>query len=126
MRKSLVIIVGLMVVLAESLRAQDAAVVNPRTIHVTLDNEHVRVFEAKLPPGWKEKMHSHPTSIVYVIVGGTVRNHLPDGTTSAPTTLTAGQTLYRDPITHWNENIGKTTIRLIVIEMKPTPPAGTR
>ena len=118
MRKSLLVIAGLILVSARSLRAQDAALLNPKTIHVTLDNEHVRVFEAALPPGWKENMHSHPTSIVYVIVGGTVRNHLPDGTTSEAT-LIAGQTLYRDPITHWNENIGKTTIRLIVVELKP-------
>jgi mannose-6-phosphate isomerase-like protein (cupin superfamily) len=120
MRKSLLLIAGLMLVSATSLRAQDAALVNPKTIHVTLDNEHVRVFEATLPPGWKENMHSHPTSIVYVIVGGTVRNHVPDGTTSEAT-LTAGQTLYRDPITHWNENTGTTTIRLIVVELKPQP-----
>lgn len=121
MRRSLVITAGLMLVSVGSLRAQDAALVNPKTIHVTLDNEHVRVFEATLPPGWKENMHSHPTSIVYVIVGGTVLNHLPDGTTSDATTLTAGETLYRDPIKHWNENIGKTTIRLIVVELKPQP-----
>jgi mannose-6-phosphate isomerase-like protein (cupin superfamily) len=124
MRKSLAVIAGLMLVSAGSLRAQDAALVNPKTIHVTLDNEHVRVFEAALPPEWKEAMHSHPTSIVYVITGGTVRNHNPDGTTSEAT-LTAGQTLYRNPITHWNENIGKTTIHLIVIELKPQPTGTT-
>lgn len=121
MRKSFFVVAAMMIGSAATLRAQDAPAVNPKTIHVTLDNEHVRVFEASLPPGWKENMHSHPTSIVYVIVGGTVRNHLPDGTTSEPVTLTAGQTLYRDPITHWNENVGTTTIRLIVIEMKPQP-----
>jgi quercetin dioxygenase-like cupin family protein len=120
--RQLLMMTGMMLLSAGGLRAQDAALVNPKTIHVTLDNDHVRVFEAKLPPGWKEKMHSHPVSIVYVIVGGTVLNHLPDGTTSAPTTLTAGQTLYRDPITHWNENVGKTMIRLIVIELKTTAP----
>lgn len=118
MRRSLTIIAFLTLASASSLRAQDAAAVNPKTIHVTLDNEHVRVFEATLKPGWKENMHSHPTSIVYVIVGGTVRNHLPDGSTSAPSTLTAGQTLYRDPVTHWSENVGKTTIRLILVELK--------
>jgi quercetin dioxygenase-like cupin family protein len=119
MRRSLLMIAGMMLVSAGSLRAQDVALVNPKTVHVTLDNEHVRVFEATLPPGWKEKQHSHPTSIVYVIVGGTVRNHLPDGTSSV-VTYTSGQTAYRDPITHWAENIGKTTIHLIVVELKPT------
>lgn len=91
---------------------------NPKTVHVTLDNERVRVFEATLKPGAKENPHSHPSSIIYVIEGGTIRNHLPDGTTSEAT-LTAGQTIYRDPTTHWSENIGKTTIRLVVVELKP-------
>jgi quercetin dioxygenase-like cupin family protein len=118
MRRSLGVIAGLVLLGAPSLRAQDAALVNPKTIHVTLDNDHVRVFEATLPPGWKENQHSHPASIVYVIVGGTVRNHLPDGTSSVAT-YSAGQTAYRDPVTHWSENIGKTTLKLIVVELKP-------
>ena len=108
-----------------TLHAQDVAVVNPRTIRVKLDNEHVRVMEATLPPGLKENQHSHPTSIVYVIAGGKVRTHLPNGTTSEAT-YTAGQTVYRDPVTHWAENIGTTTIRLVVVELKEggsSPPA---
>ncbi|MEO7367487.1 MAG: hypothetical protein ABIZ36_05990 [Gemmatimonadaceae bacterium] len=117
MRGLIAVIVSLMVVSVGTLRAQDAAVANPKTIHVTLDNEHVRVFEATLKPGVKENVHSHPTSIVYVVAGGRVRSHLPDGTTSV-TNYTAGQTAYRDPVTHWAENIGKTTIRLIVVELK--------
>lgn len=120
MRKSFLIVAGLTVVSAASLRAQDAAAVNPKTIHVTLENEHVRVFEATLPPGWKENQHSHPTSIVYVVEGGKVRNHAADGTTSE-TTYTAGMTAYRAPVTHWAENIGTNTIRLIVVELKPQP-----
>ena len=41
-------------------------------------------------------------------------------------TYTAGQTAYRDPVTHWAENIGKTTIHLIVVELKPQASTGTR
>jgi quercetin dioxygenase-like cupin family protein len=124
MGRSLAMIAGLMLVSISSLRAQDAAAVNPKTIHVTLDNDHVRVFEAILPPKWKENQHSHPTSIVYVIDGGKVLNHLPDGT-SSEAIYTAGQTAYRDPVTHWAENIGTTTIRLIVVELKPQPSVGS-
>jgi hypothetical protein len=29
-----------------------------------------------------------------------------------------GQTIYRDPLTHWAENIGTTTIRLLLVELK--------
>jgi quercetin dioxygenase-like cupin family protein len=100
-----------------SVRAQDPAVVNADTIHVTLENTRVRVLEAKLPPGAKEKLHSHPAYVVYVIEGGKVRNHAADGATSE-SELVAGATLYRDPLTHWAENIGKTTIHLILVELK--------
>ncbi len=124
MRKSLLMIAGVMLVSTSALRAQDAAVVNPKTIHVTLDNEHVRFFEATIPPGWKENRHSHPTSIVYIIEGGKVLNHAADGKTSE-TTYTAGMTAYRDPLTHWAENIGTTTIKLIVVELKPQKSADT-
>lgn len=97
---------------------QDPAVVNAKTIKVTLDNPRVRVMEATLKPGDKELMHAHTTPyVVYVIAGGVVRNHNPDGTTSE-TTFTPGQTLYRDPVTHWSENIGKTTIRTLVVELR--------
>lgn len=98
--------------------AQDPAVVNAKTLKVTLDNPRARVMEATLKPGDKEQMHSHPSYIVYVIEGGKVRNHSADGTTSE-STFTPGQTIYRDPVTHWSENVGTTTIRTLVIELKP-------
>lgn len=118
MRKTLVMAVTVMLGSAGSLHAQDVAVVNPKSIQVKLENERVRVLEATIEPGYKEKQHSHPASIVYVLTGGKTRNHLPDGTTSEAT-YTAGQTAYREPITHWAENIGKTTIHLIIVELKP-------
>jgi quercetin dioxygenase-like cupin family protein len=100
-----------------SLLAQDAAVVNPDTVRVKLDNPHVRTLEAVLKPGQKENLHSHPASVIYVISGGKVRNHIAGGKT-VESELVAGDTLYRDPITHWAENIGTTTIHLILIELK--------
>ena len=102
---------------ASGVRAQDVAAVNPNTIKVTLDNDHVRVMEATLPPGAKEQMHHHPRSIVYVMAGGKVCSHAADGKTNE-VTYSAGETIYREPLTHWAENIGTTTIRMIVIELK--------
>ncbi|HET9793030.1 MAG TPA: cupin domain-containing protein [Thermoanaerobaculia bacterium] len=103
---------------AAASRAQDAAVVNSRTVHVTLDNDRVRVFEAVLKPGDQEQPHSHPASLVYVIEGGKVRNHAANGAITEAE-LHPGDTSYREPITtHWAENVGTTTIRLIVVEFK--------
>jgi len=101
-------------------RAQDAAVVNANTVTVKVDNAQVRVLQAVLPPGAQEKPHSHPASVFYVIEGGKVRNHLADGKV-AETELVAGQTTYRDATTHWAENVGTTTIRLIIVELKEHP-----
>ena len=60
-------------------RAQDPLVVNSRTIALKLENARVRVLEATLKPGDKEKTHSHPAYVIYVIEGGRVRTHGTDG-----------------------------------------------
>ena len=107
------------IAIAFSAPAQDVAKVNPNTITVKVDNAHARVLETTLLPGQKENLHSHPRSIVYVISGGLVRNHVADGTTTE-VTMKAGDVVYREPITHWAENIGTTAIHLILVELKDT------
>jgi quercetin dioxygenase-like cupin family protein len=102
-------------------RAQDPAVVNAETLHVKLENSRVRVLEAVLPPGAKEKLHSHPAYVIHVVAGGKMRNHAVDGSTSEIEFKT-GDTIYRDPLTHWAENIGNTTIRLVLVELKGSAP----
>ena len=108
-----------MLLLAPPGHAQDAAVVNAHTVKVVLDNAKVRVLEATLKPGDKENLHSHPAAVIYVVDGGKVRNHIGDKVTEAD--LVTGQTLYRDPVAHWAENIGTTTIHLILVELKEQP-----
>src|SRR5262245_17858562 len=98
-------------------RAQDPAVVNPKTIKVKLENERVRVLEAVLRPGVSEQIDSHPAYVIYVVTGGRFRSHAADGKTTE-SDYAAGDTLYVDPRTHWAENIGTTTIRLVLVELK--------
>ena len=102
---------------ASATRVQDPLIVNSKTIALKLENSRVRVLEATLKPGDKEKTHSHPAYVIYVIAGGKVRNHAADGTVTESEFRT-GDVIYRDPITHWAENIGDTTIRLELIELK--------
>jgi quercetin dioxygenase-like cupin family protein len=97
-------------------RSQDPLVVNPKSIVLKLENSRVRVLEATLAPGVKEKMHSHPAYVIYVIAGGKVRNHGADGTVTEANFQT-GDVVYREPLTHWAENIGNTTIRLELVEL---------
>jgi quercetin dioxygenase-like cupin family protein len=102
---------------AIAIRGQDPAVVNANTIALKLENPRVRVLEATLKPGDKEKTHSHPAYVIYVLAGGKFRNHAADGTVTDGEFKT-GDVIYRDPVTHWAENIGDTTIRLVLVELK--------
>jgi len=96
---------------------QDPLAVNAKTIKLKLENPRVRVLETTVKPGEKENLHSHPASVIYIIEGGKIRNHAPDGK-ATETELRTGEVYYRDPLTHWAENIGDTTIRLVLVELK--------
>jgi quercetin dioxygenase-like cupin family protein len=104
-----------------SVSAQDPAAVNSKTIKVKLENDRVRVLEAELPPGVKEQVHSHPAYVIYVLAGGKYRNYAADGKTTEGE-LKTGEVVYRDPLTHAAENIGNTTLHLILVELKSVPP----
>lgn len=106
-----------------AVEAQDPAVVNADLIEVHIDNDNVRVFAATLAPGTREAPHSHPATVIHVLAGGGVRNHAGDGTVTE-SEMPTGATVYREPMTHWVENIGTTTIRVLVVELKASPGAG--
>src|SRR5690349_3180411 len=97
--------------------SQDPLVVNAKTIVLKFENSRVRVLEATLKPGDKEKTHSHPAYVIYVIEGGKVRTHRVDGSVAGADYKT-GDVIYREPVTLGGENIGDTTIRLELVELK--------
>jgi quercetin dioxygenase-like cupin family protein len=115
----LIIVVGVLSIAYEPrvAEAQDTLQVNSDSVRLKLENSRVRVLESTLQPGRREQMHSHPPYVIYVIKGGTIRNHFPDGKT-VDTELKAGDVIYREPVTHWGENIGTTEIYEIMIELK--------
>ena len=102
---------------ASGSREQDPVTVNANTTVMKLDNPRVRVLDVTLKPGEKEKTHSHPAYVVYVLEGGKIRNHAADGTT-AEVEFKTGDVFYREPLTHWAENIGNTTLRVALVELK--------
>lgn len=103
--------------------AQDPAVVNAFEIRVKFENARVRVLEATLKPGEKEQLHTHPEYVIQVLAGGKVRTHGADGSVN-DAELKEGDVLYRGPVTHWAENIGTTTIHMLLVELKETAKAG--
>ena len=76
----------------------------------------MRVIEALIPPGFKEGSHASAVRDVR-LDGGDVRLHNSDGT-SREAELKPGQAYFTDRLTHWAENIGTTTLHLILVEMR--------
>ena len=101
--------------------SRDPARVNPSSIKVKLENDSVRVMEAELPPGYQEKLHSHTPYVMYILSGGRVRIHLEDGR-SRESEFKPGDVFFSDPVTHWAENIGSSTIRVLLVEISHKQP----
>jgi len=104
-------------ILVTSASAQDPAIVNAKTIKVKFENDRIRVLEANLPPGVKEAVHSHPAYVIYILEGGRTRNYAADGKVTE-SEFKSGEVVFREPITHAAENIGKTTMHMILVELK--------
>lgn len=96
---------------------QDPVATSPQFYKVLLENDQVRVLEYRLKPGEKEPMHSHPSGVVYVLSGATLKFSYPDGRSEEKTAVT-GETLWRDSVTHAVENTGKTEAHAIAIDLK--------
>ena len=97
--------------------AQDAATVTPKVVQVKLENERVRVLEFRSEPGDMEGWHTHPAFVVYVVSGGTLRIRTPDGQ-SNDVEFHTGDIRWREPMTHATENVGKSTLYAILVELK--------
>jgi hypothetical protein len=70
--------------------------------------------------------HSHPAHVVYVIQPGTLR--ITDDSTGKAEdhAFKAGESAWMDPVTHHAENVGKTTLKAVVVEYRDiTSPART-
>jgi quercetin dioxygenase-like cupin family protein len=90
---------------------------SPQYYTVKSDNERVRVLEYRLKPGEKETMHSHPAYVIYFFGAGNLRATLGDGK-AVESSVTEGEILVRDPLTHAVENIGTTELHALLIELK--------
>lgn len=96
--------------------AQDRTAVMPET-KVLLNNDCVRVQYHDVAVGKRTPMHSHPSYIVYVLKPFKARVTLADGTQRI-SQRKAGEAYWNKPITHSVENIGKTDIHNLIVEIK--------
>jgi quercetin dioxygenase-like cupin family protein len=92
---------------------------------ILLENDKVRVMEVEFKPGTSSSWHSHPNHVIYVVSGGKMEI-TEKGKTATTKTMTAGTAMYMPAVTHMAKNVGTTTVKLIVTEIKPMMPAAKK
>lgn len=63
-------------------KAIDAVIVDPQAHGVVLENDHVRVIEARAPQSARSAMHSHPPLVFIGMDTARVKFGLPGGTST--------------------------------------------
>jgi beta-alanine degradation protein BauB len=81
-----------------------------------LENERVRVLKVTFKPGEKAPLHHHPDHVVYVRKGGKMKLTI-EGKTDI-VNFETGKTLFLNEQSHEVENMGPTTVDLLVVELK--------
>jgi quercetin dioxygenase-like cupin family protein len=103
--------------ISPNLHAQDPMTLGKMYKKVLLENDKVRVLSVVFAPGDVMPWHNHPAHTVYAVTGGKIEITAKD---QAPTVMDikAGDVMYLEAVTHMAKNIGKTTINLVVTELK--------
>jgi len=90
----------------------------PDKTKILLENEYVRVIEYTLKPGERDNTHTHPPKTSYVISGGLLRVY-PENAKPFDVEELTGKSEWSDKVgIHYVENIGKTTITILLTEIK--------
>ena len=80
------------------------------------ENERVRVLEVVFKPGDSAKMHHHPDHVAYALKGG--KMSLTTGGKQQEIEIKTGEVMFLKAQDHEAKNIGKTTLDLLVVELK--------
>ncbi len=105
-----------MALVATAQRSRDGVVVDPDAHNVVLENEHVRVLEARASHGRKSPMHSHPSLVLVSVGSARAKLTFPDGK-SAILDLRPGQVLWLENPEHsWELLTGE--LHVVAVEVK--------
>ena len=110
--------IGLFLMFSAYLYGQDPLSIAP-TIYkkAILENENVRVLELEIAPGQVIPWHSHPNHVVYALTDSKIE--ITDkGKAPVVADIKAGEALYIPAVTHMAKNIGTTTAKMIVTEIR--------
>ncbi len=81
-----------------------------------MENDRVRVLNVTFKPGYKAVMHHHPDHVIYVLKGGKAK--ITSEGKSDILDLKTSQAVFLKAQHHEAENIGDSTLELLVVELK--------
>jgi quercetin dioxygenase-like cupin family protein len=116
---SMTLLFGLFLIQSTSLYAQDPMKAAPNVYKkILLENDKVRVMQVVLSPGATVPWHSHPNHVLYASTSGKIEI-TEKGKPASMMEIKAGTAMYMPAVTHMAKNIGTTTLKLVVTELKP-------
>ncbi|HAH22796.1 MAG TPA: hypothetical protein DCL77_03365 [Prolixibacteraceae bacterium] len=109
---------GLLLALCADLYAQDPVKVAPNVYKkVLLDNDQVRVIQIEFAPGEIATWHHHPNSVSYALTDGKIEI-TEKGKAPVVNDVKANSVMYEAAVTHMAKNVGATTVKMILTELK--------
>ncbi len=104
----------------------DARAVAAAEHELLLENEHVRVLDARVAPGARTPVHAHEwPGVLYVISTSDFVRYDPEGNVlldsrTLPRRMSPGEAVWTGPLVpHSLHNIGESELRVIAVEIKP-------
>ena len=119
MKKVLFVVFMVCGMMADSnnIQAQEVHKIAPTMYKVLADTLGLRVMEATYKPGESSSMHAHPDFAMYVLSGGTVELQNSEGKKQV-VEFTTGMGVVLPGESHTAKNIGKTVLKLVVVEAR--------
>ncbi len=105
---------------ASTASAQDPLSVGSNIYKKVFENERVRMLEVTFQAGDSIGMHSHPDHAVYALKAGSLRIY-EQGAKPMEITMKEGETAFLPAQTHAAKNIGKSAMKVLVVELKEAP-----
>lgn len=106
--------------------AQDVVKIAPQHNKVRFENEHVRVIETTLAPGEKDPLHTYVPDWYYVTKPGQMKIVFDDCEVQAWEAREGDSGWMTPSAPESMENVGKTTVEFVLVEVKSTAKAGAK
>ncbi len=110
------LVAAILLILSGLVIAQDGGTAS-QVYKVVLDNDRVRVQEARFKPGDKVGMRNYPSHLVYPLTDGTLI-FVPAGRTGYEVNFKTGEALWFPPLARATENDSDKEVRILLVELK--------